>query len=495
MSRPVRVRYAPSPTGEPHIGNIRSALFNWLFARANGGKFLVRIEDTDQARLVPGAQEKILEGLRWLSLDWNEGPEVGGPHCPYVQSERKALGIYAKHVELLIDSGAAYRCYCTSQRLDQMRADQQARKQPPGYDRRCRDLTAEQRRQRATENPNPAVRFKMPLSGEIAVEDAIRGTVRFDAALLDDFVLLKSDGFPTYHLANVVDDHLMEISHVMRAEEWLSSAPRHKELYKAFGFEMPVMAHLPIILGPDRSKLSKRHGATSILEYRDQGYLPDAMLNFMALLGWSLDDSTELFSRADLIKHFSLDRVTASPAVFNIEKLNWFNGVYIRMMQATELADVLLPIIEEKLPPEAPRPIDRDYLLRIIPLERERLKTLNDAPELLSFFFVEQPKYNPITIIQKGMVRDDTREALTRALRVAEHTEPWDAPTLEAAYRNLAEELELKPGQLFGAMRVALTGRTEAPPLFDTMVVLGKERCVARLKSADYFMKIIPTAC
>ncbi|MCH7654383.1 MAG: glutamate--tRNA ligase [Chloroflexi bacterium] len=475
----VRVRYAPSPTGEPHVGNIRSALFNWLYARSTGGTFIVRIEDTDRARLVPGAEDAILDALEWLGLDWDEGPRKGGPFGPYVQSERKALGIYQEHADRLVADGAAYPCYCTPARLDAMRKEQQAGGRSPGYDRNCLDPTKAERAR--AENPVGVVRFKMPVEGTIVVHDLVRGDVSFEASLLDDFVLLKSDGFPTYHLANVVDDHLMEITHVMRAEEWLPSAPRHQELYKALGFEMPHLVHLPMILGPDRSKLSKRHGATSALHYRDDGYLPQAMFNFLALLGWSMDDATDVISREELVAHFSIERILASPAVFNAEKLDWFNGVYIRQMATEELAEAILPWLTAALPDAA---IDRDYLQRIIPLERERLRKLSEAPEMLSFFFEEQPALDPKKLVGKGMDRDGARGAIEGALAVAEGTEPWTADALEPAYRALAESLGVSTGGLFGAMRAAVTGRTAAPPLFDTMEVLGRDRCLARLRHA-----------
>ena len=492
---PVRVRYAPSPTGDPHVGNIRTALFAWLLARRTGGAFLLRIEDTDQARTVPGATERIMEALRWLGLDWDEGPEVGGPHAPYVQSERQAMGIYQEAADRLLAEGKAYRCYCTPDRLDEMRKAQQARKEPPRYDRQCRDLTPDEQVAAAEANPSPVVRFAMPLEGRLTVRDVIRGEVEFDLALLDDFVILKSDAFPTYHLAHIVDDHAMQITHVLRAEEWLPSLPRHQKLYEALGYDMPVMAHLPLILGPDRSKLSKRHGARATLELRDDGYLPDALVNFLALLGWSLDDHSDVIARESLIANFGLERVASSPAVFDIQKLDWFNGMYMRAMTLEDLADELLPILDKGLPDDAQRPIDRDYLLSVLPLEQERLKHLTKAPEVLAFFFVDQPKYKPMKIIQKGMVRDDTREAMTRALAVAKATEPWDAATLESAYRALAEELDIKTGQLFGAIRVAITGGEAAPPLFDTMAVLGKERVLKRLTSADFFLGAIPIAC
>jgi glutamyl-tRNA synthetase len=485
MPDTVRVRYAPSPTGEPHVGNIRSALFNWLYARATNGTFIVRIEDTDQARIVPGALDAILDGLRWLGLDWDEGPGKGGAYGPYVQSER--LAHYKENADRLIAEGKAYPCYCLPERLDAMRKEQQAAGRSPGYDRHCRDLTEAEREGCLEDNPKPVVRFRMPRTGQITVHDAVRGEVMFEAGLLDDFVLMKSDGFPTYHLANVVDDHLMEITHVMRAEEWLPSAPRHKELYGALGYTIPELVHLPIILGPDRSKLSKRHGATSILQYRDDGYLPEAMLNFLALLGWSVDDATNVISREEMVTRFTLGRVLASPAVFNVEKLDWFNGVYIRELPLETLCEALAPFLEDAehgLPAGVPRPIDREYLLRIMPLERERLKKLSEAPEMLSFFFEEQPELDAAKLVQKGMDAEGTRSALEHGLRVAEGAEAWDSESLEAAYRTLAEELGVKTGQLFGTMRVAVTRRTAAPPLFETMAVLGRDRCLSRMRHA-----------
>ena len=479
----VRVRYAPSPTGDPHVGNIRSALFNWLYARHEGGTFIVRIEDTDQTRYVPGSVEAILEALAWLGLDWDEGPGSETRYGPYVQSERLAL--YREHADRLLADGRAYLCYCSTERLDALKRARQAKREPGGYDRRCRD-PQEAEKARA-ENPSPVARFKTPLEGTLAVHDAVRGEVAFDLSLLDDFVLLKSDGFPTYHLANVVDDHLMEISHVMRAEEWLPSAPRHRLLYEAFGYEMPQLVHLPLIQGPDRAKLSKRHGAASVLEFRDEGYLPEALLNFLALLGWSLDETSELFTKEELARHFTPERIVASAAVFNREKLDWFNGVYIRKMGDAELADALAPWLEDAergLPSAVPRPIDRAYLATIVPLERERLRKLADAPQMLSFFFEERPAYDPALLVPKGMDAPGARAALEAALAAAEETDDWSAPALETAYRALAERLGLRTGQLFGAARVAVTGRAAAPPLFDTMAVLGKERCAERLRRA-----------
>ena len=520
----VRVRYAPSPTGDPHIGNIRSALFNWLYARREGGAFIVRIEDTDQTRYVPGAVETILEALAWLGLDWDEGPGSQTRYGPYVQSER--LGLYREHADRLLGDGAAYLCYCPTERLDALKRAAQAERRAGGYDRRCRD-PREAEKARA-ENPSPVVRFKTPLEGTITALDVVRGEISFDLSLLDDFVLLKSDGFPTYHLANVVDDHLMEISRVMRGEEWISSAPRHRLLYEAFGYETPEFVHLPLIHGPDHAKLSKRHGAASVLEFRNEGYLPEALLNFMALLGWSLDETSELFAKEELVRCFAPERIGTSAAVFNREKLDWFNGVYIRRMGDAELAERLTPWLEDAergLPAGVPRPIDRAYLEAIVPLERERLRKLSDAPEMLSFFF-EEPQCDPALLVPKGLKAPEARAALEAALEVAEEADDWSASALEESYRalaarlgpdgieygpktqaglsmgflthkldNLAEaqahlEKHLGPGEhigtrrLFGAMRVAVTGRTAAPPLFDTMAALGKERCVSRLRRA-----------
>ncbi len=348
MTDPVRTRFAPSPTGFPHVGNIRTALFAWLFARHNDGRFIVRIEDTDVARRVEGAVEAILDSLRWLGMDWDEGPEVGGEYGPYFQSQR--LDLYREAAARLVSQGDAYHCYCSPQRLAEMRNDQMKRKQPIGYDRLCRELTAAEKAAKEADGIVPVVRFKMPLEGRTGFDDIIRGSVVFENSTLDDFVLLKSDGYPTYHLANVVDDHFMAISHVLRAEEWLSSVPRHVLLYRALGFEPPQFAHLPMLLGADRSKLSKWHGAVSVTEYRDQGYLPEAMVNFLALLGWSLDDKTEIFSRQELVANFTLDRISKTAAVFNHEKLDWMNGVFLRELSQDELIRKIMPLLESGLP-------------------------------------------------------------------------------------------------------------------------------------------------
>ena len=481
MSDSVRVRYAPSPTGLPHVGNIRTALFNWLFARHSGGSFIVRIEDTDVNRKVEGAVEAILDGLRWLGIDWDEGPEVGGEYGPYFQSQR--LDIYRKAAQLLVTEGHAYHCYCSSQRLEQMRAEQARRKQPPGYDRRCRSLSQEERAKFEAQGIVPVIRFKIPLEGQTRFSDLIKGEVAFDNGTLDDFVLLKSDGYPTYHLANVVDDHLMKITHVLRADEWLSSTPRHMLLYDALGYQPPLFAHLPMILGTDRSKLSKRHGATAITEYRDLGYLPQAMMNFLALLGWALDDHTELFTREELISHFSIERISKTSAIFNLDKLNWMNGVYIRKLSTDELTDLLMPFLNRGLPQSVKRPLSREYVKQITPLIQERLAALGEAVELYDFFFVDKLAYNVELLLGKKLTREDAARGLEAALKRLQALN-FDAPSLEGALRPLATELGFKTGDFFGLLRVAVTGRTAAPPLFQTMASLGKERCLKRIEAA-----------
>jgi len=470
----VRVRFAPSPTGFPHVGNIRTALFNWLFARHHGGTFILRIEDTDVERMVPGAQEAVLEGLRWLGLDWDEGPEVGGPHAPYIQSQRRQ--IYRDLARRLVDQGNAYYCSCTPQRLEAMRREQTSKKLPPGYDRHCRELGL-------GPQEGAVVRFRTPPSGETRFNDLLRGEVAFQNQTLDDFVLLKSDGYPTYHLANVADDHLMEITHILRADEWLSSTPRHLLLYQALGQTPPLYAHLPMILGPDRAKLSKRHGATSIGEFRDQGYLPEAMLNFLALLGWSLNETAELFSREELVKDFSLERVGLNPAIFNREKLDWMNGVYIRKLSAADFARRILPFLEKGLPPSVPRPLPLEYLDRLAPLVQERARTLAESVSLADFFLLPQLEYDPALLTGK-LTPEKARHALETTQESLEKLPDFSVEGLEKQLRPLAEKLELGTGPYFGLIRVAVTGRTAAPPLFQTMAILGKDPCLERLRQA-----------
>ncbi len=482
MTESIRVRFAPSPTGFPHIGGIRTALFNWLFAHRYGGKFLLRIEDTDVARTVEGSVEAILNGLQWMGMNWDEGPDIGGKFAPYYQSQR--LPVYQEAAKKLVEQGSAYYCYCSSERLDQMRKDQAAKKLPPGYDRCCRNLSPEQQAEKQAAGITPVIRFKMPLTGQTRFTDLIRKEVVFENSTLDDHVLLKSDGYPTYHLANVVDDHLMEISHVIRGEEWLSSTPRHLLLYEALGFQPPQFAHLPLILGTDRSKLSKRHGAVSIMEYYQQGYLPEAMFNFLALLGWSLDDKTEIISREDLVKSFSLERISPTAAIFNIEKLKWMNGVYIRKLTPEKFYEASQAFLMADKAIGAAVIANEDYVRQVLPLVQDRARTLLDVPELTQFFFVDELEYDANLLIEKDMTRESALKALEVSLERIKDLTPFDAETLEKVLRPLAVELGMKTGHLFGALRTATTGRTAAPPLFQTMAVLGKERSLKRIEAA-----------
>jgi len=481
LAENVRVRYAPSPTGEPHIGNVRTALFNWLFARHHGGKFIVRVEDTDQERLVPGAVDAVLDSLEWLNIQWDEGPRVGGPYAPYVQSER--LSIYLDLAGKLVDQGRAYRCYCSREKLEQMRRERREQGFATSHACQCREMTERQRSDAEAATGPPVVRFGMPTEGVTRVHDLIRGDVEWQNDLQEDFIILKSDGFPTYHLAVVADDHFMEISHIMRAEEWLPSTPRHLQLFDALGFEPPQFAHLPMILGPDRSKLSKRHGATAVSEYRDKGFLPGALINFMVLLGWSLDDKTEVMS-LDMIKdNFTLDRVTKSAAIFDQEKLEWMSGVYIREMSSKELAGNMLPFLERDLPKEL-LPVDRDYLDTIAPLIQERIKLMETAADSTLYFFEEQPEYDPSNLIQKGMEPQGTLDALKAALATLNSASAFDHESLEELLRATGWEIGVSPRQFFGALRTAVTGRTATPPLFETMEVLGRERVLRRMEWA-----------
>ncbi|MEE2656816.1 MAG: glutamate--tRNA ligase [Chloroflexota bacterium] len=494
MPNTVRVRFAPSPTGEPHVGNIRTALFNWLFARHHGGSFIIRVEDTDQQRKVEGALESILLSLKWMGLDWDEGPVDDndgsqGPFGPYFQSQR--LAMYREAANKLVKQGDAYECFCTPTRLNEMRKAQTDAKNQLGYDRHClTTFTSEERQRRVASGENHVIRFRIPEGQpEVVFHDVIRGNVTWDPSLLDDFVMMKSDGFPTYHLANIVDDHGMEITHVMRAEEWLPSTPRHLLLYKAFGWEPPIYAHMPMILGNDRTKLSKRHGATSALVYKENGYLPEALINFMALLGWSLDDHTEILSRDDLVKHFTLDHVGKAGAIFDTEKLTWMNGVYIRALSIPELVSRIQPFLERPqkeggLSNDVTRPLDRNFLLQLAPLVQERLKHLSDATGMLRLFFENIIVYEPIALIQKGTTAKQTVSALNCTIQQFEAVKTWGSVELETIVRSLLKELGMNPGQLFGTIRLAVTGRSVSPPLFETIHALGRDRSLEGLRSA-----------
>ena len=473
----VRVRFAPSPTGAPHIGSLRTALFVWLWARHSGGKFILRVEDTDQKREVDNGLDLIMDSLRFLGLDWDEGPDVGGAFGPYVQSQR--LAIYQEHIQRLVQSGHAYRCYCTPERLEQMRKDQQARGEATRYDRKCRNLSAAERSANEREGAPYVVRLAVPLEGNTTLHDFIHGDLTIANRDVDDQVLIKSDGFPTYHFAVVVDDHLMQISHVMRADEWISSFPKHVLLYQAFGWEIPLHGHVPDVLGPDKKKLSKRHGSTSVLQFRDDGYLPEAVINFLARLGWALDDKSELFTREDLIRLFTLDRIEHAPAVFDREKLDWMNGHYIRELSDGELAARLLPFLER-----AGFHADPIQVNGLVPLVRVRLKKLSDVIALSDFIFLDRLDYDARLLIGK---RDPTsaQAALAAARAILErHTSYEDEAAVEGELRGAADQLGQSNSQFFGTIRVAISGRTVSLPLMGSIRLLGQSKTLDRIDRA-----------
>ncbi len=481
-----RVRFAPSPTGLMHIGGYRTALFDWLYARKTGGAFILRIEDTDTMRTTEGAVEFLIEGMQWLGMDIDEGPGVGGPYGPYYQTSRRAL--YQQYAHQLIQSGHAYHCYCTPERLDTMRKEQQARGLPPRYDHRCRFLTAEERAANEATGTKWTVRFAMPLEGETVVPDELRGNIVFKNANMEDAILLKSNSLPTYHLAHIVDDHLMEITHLIRAEEWISSAPLHMQIWQALGWEIPLIYHVPDVLGKDKRKLSKRNGAPSWKELQQQGFLPEAVVNFLALIGWSYDDKTEFFTSEELIKSFTLERVSVSGAIYDAEKLAWMNGTYIRKLSLEEMTQRTLPYMERPeveggLPDSIARPLDLAYTQRVLSLEQERLRTLGEAAHAVSFFYTEDWEYET-PLAQKGMDAESTKHALTRTHDLLRDLAPWEHTALEEQMRALMTELGLKPAQIFGAVRVAVSGRKATPPLFLMMEVLGREHTLARIERA-----------
>ena len=478
VDKPVRVRIAPSPTGYFHVGSARTALFNWLFARKHGGKFIVRIEDTDRTRFDPEAVADTVASLRWLGLDWDEGPEVGGDYGPYVQSER--LRLYQHHADWLVQEGHAYRCYCSPVRLEALRELQRANKEQIGYDRHCRNLTAAERAEAEAQGLVPVVRLRTPMEGQVTFSDVVYGAITVENQTLEDLVLLKSDGFPTYHLAVVVDDHLMEISHILRGDEWLPTVPQRIHLYQALGWEPPIYAHLPLILAPSgKGKLSKRHGGVEIREFRREGYLPEAMINYLARVGWSYDDKTEIFQREELVRYFDLSGINKSPARFSYERLEWMNGYYIRQMPTDELTRRLVPFMVE-----AGYRITASDLEPVVPLIQERIKTLADVVDKAAFFFKEELAYDADLLIGKKMTAAESLAALQRTRETVAALPDFEVETTEQALRSLADELGLKAGPLFGIVRVAVTGERVSPPLFETMAVLGRNRAISRLDRA-----------
>ncbi len=486
----VRVRYAPSPTGRQHIGNFRSALYNYLFARKHGGVFFLRIEDTDRTRLVEKGIEMTLGMLARMGITYDEGPflredgtiEQRGNKGPYVQSER--LEIYRQHLNQLLEHGEAYPCFCTPERLEELRNSQEVAKLPTGYDRHCRDLDRAEAQRRIEAGERVVYRAKMPLEGETSFEDLVRGKVSFKNALLDDYVLLKSDSFPTYHLANVIDDHLMETTHVIRGEEWLSSTPKHVLLYSAFGWMSPRFAHMPLLLNTDRSKMSKRQGDVAVEDYLDKGYLPEALINFVALLGWSPSDETEIHSLEELAKVFELKDVNPAGAVFDREKLDWLNGKYLRAMPLERLAERARPFFERA--GVSTENFSNEAFGKLLSLERERVKTLAELPEAVSFLLADVPEYPAERLSWKSQPPAEALERLSAVHDMLDELDDADFTfeSLETRLKALISAKGWGNGDTLWPLRVSLSGREKSPGPFEIMAVLGKMKVIRRIDAA-----------
>ena len=483
MSAPVRVRIAPSPTGDPHVGTAYMALFNVAFARQQGGSFVLRVEDTDRARFREDSEQQVFDTLRWLGLDWDEGPDKGGPFAPYRQSER--LDTYRPHVEQLLAAGHAYHCWCSSERLTQMREAQQKAKQPPGYDRMCVGKTAEERAQLPGFSETPVVRMLVPDDAPLRFVDLVRGEV--SAPRPDDQVILKGDGFPTYHLAVVVDDHLMGITHVVRGEEWISSTPKHLLLYRWLGWDPPAFAHMPLLRNVDKSKISKRKNpAARLTRFVEEGYLPDALRNFLGLLGYSLPDGQEVFSLEEMTASFDWARVNTVGPVFDLAKLNWLNGHYLRELPPRELADRLVPFLAGAgLASDPPSDEQRALLEGVVPLVQTRMETLTQVVGLTSFLFVPDEDFAVDPEAAAKHLVAANAEPLRVAADALELLTDWTTETVQAAMDGVLLEggLGLKRGKAYAPIRVAVCGRTVAPPLPESMALLGRERTVARLRA------------
>ena len=471
--RPVRVRFAPSPTGELHIGGARTALFNYLVARANKGTFILRIDDTDLERSRPEYTEGLINSMRWLGLDWDEGP--------YFQSQR--LEEYNRAAARLLEEDKAYHCYCTPEELTAGREAARKAGKPYLYPGTCRDLPREEARAYLAAGRSAVVRLRVPDRGETVVRDLIRGEVRFDNSTLDDFIIIKSNGLPTYNFASVVDDALMQITDVIRGEEHLSNTPRQQLCIDALGYEVPRYAHVPMILAPDRSKLSKRHGATSVEEFRDRGYLPQALLNYIALLGWSPGEE-EIVSLSEMVLLFSLERVNKTAAIYDTTKLTWMNGNYLREAPLDRLAENALPFFEAEGLLKAPVAGEElNYFKKVVDTVRDRVKTLSELAEASTYFYRDEFSYDPKGV-EKHFRKEGSADLLRRAADLLRNFEPFNLESIETAYRSLSEELGISTGRLIHPTRLAISGRTMGPGLFDIIVLLGREKTVSRLEKA-----------
>ncbi len=488
----VRLRYAPSPTGLQHIGGIRTALYNYFFARSSGGKFILRVEDTDRERYSDQALEDLYSTLSWLGISWDEGPVVGGPYGPYIQSER--FEIYKEYAEKLVKEGKAYYCYCTPERLEKLREQQAASKSEyQGYDRHCEHLTEEERMEAEKKGIKPVIRFKVPREGKTTLHDLLMGDItRKNKDISPDPVILKSDGFPTYHLANVVDDHLMGITHIMRAQEWIPSGPLHVLLYEAFGWETPQYCHLPMVMGNDGQKLSKRHGSTAVREFREKGYLPEALINYVTLVGWSLDGSSEFFSKEALEHCFKLENIHKNPAKFDYKKLDWFNSQYIRMASDERLASLIMPhLVSAGFIGSTPDEEEREKVRKLVKPAKERMKRLSDIVDLSRFLFTDEPVEDESVYIAKGSDLEKTKMALEKGGEILFKglKEKKEEKDIEEELVKLSQELGLKVNGVFQPIRVAITNSTVSLPLFDSIALLGKEEASRRLERALKMIK------
>ena len=477
----VRLRFAPSPTGYLHVGGLRTALFCWLYARKNGGKFIFRLEDTDQKRIFEGAENQLISMLEWSGIEIDEGPQFGGKHGPYRQSER--LEIYDHHIRLLIDQGNAYRCFCTAERLEKLRNDQRKKGHTPRYDGFCRNLSQSEASQRAESGEDYVVRMKIPEVPETMVlNDLIRGNVSIETSQSEDQVIVKSDGFPTYHLAVVIDDYLMKITHVVRGEEWIPSFPKHLLLYRYFGWDPPQFAHLPLILNPDRSKLSKRQGDVAVEDFRNNGYLPESLVNFVAMLGWSPAEEKELFTLPELIREFSFERVNKSGAVFDQEKLNWMNQQYIQKLELNDLQQRLKPFINKT--PYAGK--DQKILRKIMKILQPRLVTLSEIQDRLLLFFENNPEASDPEVL-KVLREENSKQVLANFIKQVESVEKLTKDNLGDLMKNVQNETKIKGKNLWMPLRYAITLDTEGPDLNLIVDLFGKERCLHLAQSALKF--------
>lgn len=467
----VRTRIAPSPTGFPHVGTAYIALFNLCFAKQHGGEFILRIEDTDQLRSTPESEKMILDSLRWLGLNWSEGPDVGGPHAPYRQSER--MSIYKKYAEELVDKGHAFYCFATAQELDEMRAEQQARGETPRYDGRGLKLSKEEVARRLASGEPHVIRMKVPTEGVCTFNDMLRGEVEIPWAQVDMQILLKTDGLPTYHLANVVDDHLMQITHVIRGEEWIPSAPKHQLLYKYFGWDMPVLCHMPLLRNPDKSKLSKRKNPTSINYYKDIGVLPEALLNYLGRMGWSMPDEREKFTLAEMIEHFDINRVSLGGPIFDVEKLNWLNGQWIKALSPAELLDTLLAW-----------KADRAKLEEIAAAIQPRINLLSEAVNWSAHYFNHFPTLTKEQFESKKLSEEQVRQSLQFAIWRLESLFTWNNDTVSQTLMDLANQMGIKLRDFMPAFFIAIAGSTASTPVMQTMVTIGPDLTFARLRHA-----------